>query len=117
MGEMKIKDGNVLPSEGSGAAAGTSENLADGHTITRDKFEMVGKNIEKMESISRPSLTFWQEAWRRIRTNKAAYFSLILLIAYGLLAIFAPMFSHYGFDQQDAYSISSSLAGNRLSGA
>ena len=49
MGEMKIKDGNVLPSEGSGAAAGTSENLADGHTITRDKFEMVGKNIEKME--------------------------------------------------------------------
>ena len=61
MGEMKIKDGNVLPSEGSGAAAGTSENLADGHTITRDKFEMVGKNIEKMESISRPSLTFWPD--------------------------------------------------------
>lgn len=58
MGEMKMKDGNVLPSENSGAAAGTSENLTDGRTITRDKFEMVGKNIEKMESISRPSLTF-----------------------------------------------------------
>ena len=85
MGEMKMKDGNVLPSENSGAAAGTSENLTDGRAITLDKFEMVGKNIEKMESISRPSLTFWQEAWRRIRTNKAAYFSLILLIAYGLL--------------------------------
>lgn len=110
MGKMKMKDGNVLPSEGSGAAAGTSENLADKHTITRDKFEMVGKNIEKMESISRPSLTFWQEAWRRIRTNKAAYFSLILLIAYGLLAIFAPMFSHYGFDQQDAYSMSKGIS-------
>ncbi|MFQ8841089.1 MAG: hypothetical protein ACLR8P_09410 [Clostridium fessum] len=40
----------------------------------RDKFEMVGKNIEKMESISRPSLTFWQEARRRTRTNKAARF-------------------------------------------
>ena len=110
MGEMKMKDGNVLPSENSGAAAGTSENLTDGRTITRDKFEMVGKNIEKMESISRPSLTFWQEAWRRIRTNKAAYFSLILLIAYGLLAIFAPMFSHYGFDQQDAYSMSKGIS-------
>ena len=46
MGEMKMKDGNVLPSENSGAAAGTSENLTDGRTITRDKFEMVGKNIE-----------------------------------------------------------------------
>ena len=55
MGEMKMKDGNVLPSENSGAAAGTSENLTDGRTITRDKFEMVGKNIEKMESISRPA--------------------------------------------------------------
>ena len=110
MGEMKMKDGNVLPSENSGAAAGTSENLTDGRAITLDKFEMVGKNIEKMESISRPSLTFWQEAWRRIRTNKAAYFSLILLIAYGLLAIFAPMFSHYGFDQQDAYSMSKGIS-------
>ena len=39
------EDGNVLPSENSGAAAGTSENLTDGRTITRDKFEMVGKNI------------------------------------------------------------------------
>ncbi len=28
--------------------------------ITRDKFKVVGKNLEKMESISRPSLTFWQ---------------------------------------------------------
>ena len=46
MGEMKMKDGNVLPSENSGAAAGTSENLTDGRRITRDKFEMVGKNIE-----------------------------------------------------------------------
>ena len=55
MGEMKMKDGNVLPSENSGAAADTSENLTDGRAITRDKFEMVGKNIEKMESISRPS--------------------------------------------------------------
>ena len=57
--------------------------------LTADDFIVVGKNIEKMESISRPSLTFWQEAWRRIRGNRAAYVSLLVLIAYGLLAIFA----------------------------
>lgn len=78
--------------------------------LTRDQFVIVGKNIEKMESISRPSLTFWQEAWRRIRGNRAAFFSLILLITYGLLAIFAPMFSQYGFDQQDAYNMSKGLS-------
>ena len=78
--------------------------------LTRDQFTVIGKNLEKMESISRPSLTFWQEAWRRIKGNKAAYFSLILLITYGVLAIFAPMFSKYGFDQQDAYAMSQGLS-------
>lgn len=57
MGEMKMKDGNVLPSENSGAAAGTSENLTDGRAITLDKFEMVGKNIEKWNrSPTKPDL-------------------------------------------------------------
>ena len=71
--------------------------------ITRDRFRVVGKNLEKMESIARPSLTFWQETWRRIRQDKAAFISLIVLVLYVLLAIFAPMLSSYGFDQQDAY--------------
>lgn len=78
--------------------------------LTKEQFEIVGKNIEKMESISRPSLTFWQEAWRRIRSNRAAFFSLILLIIYVLLAIFAPMLSKYGFDQQDAYAMKQGLS-------
>ncbi len=110
MDEIRNKEVNTLPSGNAGAAADVSEKKDSSSVITRDMFEMVGKNTEKMESISRPSLTFWQEAWRRIRTNKAAYFSLILLILYGLLAIFAPMFSHYGFDEQDAYSMSQSFS-------
>lgn len=78
--------------------------------LTMDDFTVVGKNIEKMESITRPSLTFWQEAWRRIRGNRAAFLSLIVLISYALLAVFAPMFSKYGFDQQDAYNMSKGLS-------
>ena len=38
--------------------------------ISKEKFAVVGKSRESMESISRPTLTFWQEAWRRIRKNK-----------------------------------------------
>ncbi len=91
--------------------SGNQAELTNQMEITRDKFNVVGKNLEKMESISRPSLTFWQEAWRRIRGNKVAFFSLILLIAYGLLAVFAPMLSKYGFDQQDAYAMSQSFSG------
>lgn len=84
----------------------TIRNQAEKRKLTPEDFQFVGKNIEKMESISRPSLTFWQEAWRRIRGNRVAFFSLILLITYGVLAIFAPMLSQYGFDQQDAYNMS-----------
>ena len=78
--------------------------------LSPEQFVIIGKNLQKMESISRPSLTFWQEAWRRIRGNKAAYFSLILLILYALLAIFAPMLSRYGFDQQDAYAMNAGFS-------
>ena len=72
--------------------------------IPKEKFRIVGKDLEKMESISRPHLTFAQEVWRRMKKNKAAYVSLILLSIYVLLAIFAPMFSQYGFDEQDPYA-------------
>lgn len=83
----------------------TAERPAETPELTDADFEVVGKNLEQMESIARPSLTFWQEVWRRIRKNKAAYFSLLLLLLYALLAIFAPMLSRYGFDDQDAYAM------------
>ena len=43
--------------------------------IPKEKFRIVGKDLEKMESISRPHLTFAQEVWRRMKKNKAAYVS------------------------------------------
>ena len=44
--------------------------------ISKEKFAVIGKSKENMESISRPTLTFWQEAWRRIKKNRIAFFSL-----------------------------------------
>ena len=64
--------------------------------ISKEKFAVIGKSKKSMESISRPTLTFWQEAWRRIRKNKVAFISLMIITLYVLLAIFAPMFSQYG---------------------
>lgn len=69
--------------------------------IPQEKFRIIGKNKERMESISRPTLTFWQEAWRRIKKNKVAFVSLLLVISYILLAIFAPIFSRHDFATQD----------------
>lgn len=54
-----------------------------------------------MESISRPSLSFWQDAWRRLRKNKAAFIGLCIVIFYTIMAIFAPMFSKYSMSDMD----------------
>ena len=78
--------------------------------ITPELFRHVGKNIEEMESISRPSITFWKEGWLRIRTDKAAFLALIILTLYVILAIFAPMLSRYAFDQQNAYAMRQSFS-------
>lgn len=68
--------------------------------ITRERFKVVGKNAKNMETISRPNVGYWQDAWRRIRKNKIAFFSLCLIVLYILMAIFMPMLSKYNFAAQ-----------------
>lgn len=57
--------------------------------------------VQKNEEIfMRPSLTYWQDAWRRFKKNKPAMVAGVVLILIVLLAIFGPMFSPYTYDQQ-----------------
>lgn len=78
--------------------------------ITKDKFKIVGKNLTKMESISRPNIGYWQDAWRRIRKNKVAFFSLCLIVFYVIMAIFAPMLSKYDFSTQSVAEMNQSFS-------
>ena len=73
--------------------------------LNKEMFTIKGKNTQRMESISRPSLSFWQDAWRRLRKNRAAFVGLCIIVLYALLAIFAPMLSHYGFSTMDPNAI------------
>ncbi len=70
--------------------------------LNRESFVIKGKDTVRMESISRPSLSFWQDAWRRLRKNKAAFIGLCIVIFYTIMAIFAPMFSDYSMSDMDA---------------
>lgn len=69
--------------------------------LNKDSFVIRGKDTVRMESISRPSLSFWQDAWRRLRKNKAAFIGLCIVIFYTIMAIFAPMFSKYSMSDMD----------------
>lgn len=79
-------------------------------TVSRDKFKTIGKNVAQMENISRPNLSYWQDAWRRIKKNKVAYGSLVLICLYILFAVFAPVFSPYDFAKQDASVINAPIS-------
>lgn len=52
----------------------------------------------------RSSTAFWSDVWRRYRQSKPAMIGIAILLAFALLAVFAPMLSRYSYDQIDLSS-------------
>ena len=59
------------------------------------------RNLLESEKIARPSLTYWQDCWQRLRKNKSAILSLVVIVIIVLAAIFVPMFWRFSYDQQN----------------
>ena len=45
----------------------------------------------EVETISRPSLSYWQDAWIRLKANRRALFSLYIVIALLAFTVFGPL--------------------------
>ncbi|MFH5182816.1 ABC transporter permease [Paenibacillus sp. TAB 01] len=69
--------------------------------VTKEQFKPVDKSGPVKEAIVRPSLTYWQDAWRRLKKNKLAMFGLITLVLLILFAIFGPIFTSYDYATQN----------------
>jgi oligopeptide transport system permease protein len=52
----------------------------------------------------RPSLAFWSDVWRRFRQNIPAMVSLVVLAAFEVLAIVAPLLARHPWDYTDLFS-------------
>ena len=48
-------------------------------------------------AIVRPSLSYWQDAWMRLRKNRVATFGLCILILYVVMAVVIPMASNVDY--------------------
>lgn len=59
--------------------------------LTKEKFRIVGIDKNKAEQITRPNLTYWQDAWRRLKRNKVAMISLCVLVVIILFCIIQPI--------------------------
>jgi oligopeptide transport system permease protein len=69
--------------------------------ITKDMFTPAQIDANKSEEISKPSLNYWQDAWLRVRKNKGAIVSLVVLALLTIMALVGPHINDYGYDDQN----------------
>ncbi|MCF6092957.1 ABC transporter permease [Microaerobacter geothermalis] len=68
--------------------------------ITKDMFRPMKVESSQAEQIVRPSLSFWQDAWRRLRKNKLAMFGLYIIIFLAIMSIIGPYMLPYSYSDQ-----------------
>jgi oligopeptide transport system permease protein len=62
-----------------------------------ERFEHVGVNEERGQMIVRPSISYWRDAWRRLKMNKAAMFGLAVIIFCTIMSIIGPMMTEHTY--------------------
>ena len=70
-------------------------------SLSKDMFEIVGKDEMNYDKIVRPSLTYWADAWRRLKENKLAIMSIVILVIVVAMAFIGPHLRPWAYDDQD----------------
>lgn len=58
-------------------------------------FKSIGCDYSKSDAIVRPTITYWQDAWRRLKKNPIAMVSLVALAFFTILVIVGPYLRGY----------------------
>ncbi len=75
-------------------------NLENNNLNIDPKLFALATDEEKSQAvITRPTVSYWQDAWRRLRKNKVALASLIIVTVLILMAIIIPEVSPYGYEE------------------
>lgn len=75
--------------------------MANKVEIPMELFEKAVVKDDEKEHISSPNLTAFQDGWLRLKKNKAAVVSLVVISLIILLAIFGPVLSKFSYFQTD----------------
>ncbi len=67
-----------------------------------EQFTFIERSEREMNHIARPATTFAKDTWRRLKRNKVAVFSMILLILIVLFAIIGPYLTPFDYTTQDS---------------
>lgn len=70
--------------------------------LNRDLFRKVSLDQSESEQVVRPSMSYFQDAWRRLKKNKIAMISMCFLLFIAFMCIFGPMLYPVDYEAQDA---------------
>ncbi len=65
-------------------------------------FNIIGCDHEDNEKIARPQMTYWQDAWRRLKQNKIAMIAIGVLIIIGILTIIGQYLNGFSYESMDS---------------
>ncbi|GAB2702983.1 ABC transporter permease [Paenibacillus thermoaerophilus] len=68
---------------------------------SKQPFKPLERSVIGQERIVRPTLGYWQDAWRRLKKNKLAMAGLVILILLTIMSIIGPMMSPHTYDFQN----------------
>ena len=71
-----------------------------------NRYQPLDPSTLNADQISRPSVSYWKDAWRRFRRDKLALFGLVVILIVALFAIFGPMFCPYDYETADFFHVS-----------
>lgn len=72
-----------------------NNNLVD---LDVNLFTPLTAEEKKVDPIVRPSVGYWKDAWRRLKSNKVALISLIVILLVIVASFVVPKFSPYNYD-------------------
>lgn len=85
--------------------------------LSQADFESVALQVETSEDKTHPNITYWQDAWRRFKQNKAAMLGLIIIAILVFAAVFGPYFCKYTYAEQDYTAINTAPSAQHWFGA
>lgn len=75
------------------------EEVLDEEVLDEKLFLPASDSEKATAEVMRPSVGYWKDTWRRLKANKVAMGSLVVILLVVLAAIIGPMLSPYEYDQ------------------
>ena len=67
----------------------------------KELFTPLSEDEKKVDEVVRPSISYWQDAWRRLKKNKLAIISLVFIVIFTLTVFILTTFSSFDYSSNN----------------